>query len=54
MLKEQFKNIGAQIGEILRTPSLGQNLLVLIKKSVDVEIKNDLNGDSYTGFLFVG
>ena len=31
-IKNKIKNIEAQIGEILRTSSLGENLLVLIKK----------------------
>ena len=30
--KNKIKNIESQIGEILRTPSLGRNLLALIKK----------------------
>ena len=32
--EEQSKNIEAQIGEILRTPSLSTNSLVLIRKRV--------------------
>ena len=31
-IKNQIKNTEAQIGEILRTPSLVRNLLALIKK----------------------
>ena len=31
-IKKKFKNIEAQISEILSTPSLGQNLLVLIEE----------------------
>ena len=42
ILKEQFKNkiknIEAQIGEKLRTPSLDRNILVLIKKRVHYKI----------------
>ena len=37
--KEQIKNIEAQISQILRTPSLGRNLLVLIKKECIVSQK---------------
>ena len=30
--RANLKNMEAQIGEILRTPSLGKNVMVLIKK----------------------
>ena len=36
--KNKIKNIEAQIGEILRTPSLDRNLLVLIKKEHTPEL----------------
>ena len=32
-IKNKIKNIEAQIGKILRPPSTGRNLLILIKKA---------------------
>ena len=51
--KNKIKNIKAQIGEILRTPSLGRNLLVLRKKSVSYVDSIGSEESTYSTYLDV-
>ena len=50
--KNKIKNIEAQIGKILRTPSLDRNLLVLIKKEECIKDAIQQNNGQILAGLF--